>query len=324
MEFSKRLQWPNIARRNFLRLAGVTAFAQVAQAGTADRPAPPAAPGADATKQSTPPSEGQNVWGYANKHSVREGETFNVMLSTGPGLPGTKGKIEFFRVGPSPEQAPVWTEEVSVDSQEMLATSATVGAGWYPATTIDPSGWQSGVYLADFVDARTGRRDAAVLQMIVRGGAKTRDVLVKLGTNTYQAYNDWGGHSLYEQDDDPVTRGAMVSFDRPGKAAFLEYDLFLVRWIEALAKKHGFSADYASNHDIHRDKHLACLTTSNIIIFTQSNREPCRQALNIGGKDILAVYRNSHLEQCTDQRRVCRLASCTIYSGNYNLEVIDD
>ena len=256
MKFSKRVQRPNAARRNFLRLAGLTALAQVAPAGAEDQPPPPAAPGADASNQPAPSPAGQTVWGYADRHSVREGETFNVMLSTGPDLPGTKGKIELFRVGAAPEQAPVWSEEVAVDSQEMLATSASVGAGWYPATTIDPSGWQPGVYLADFVDAGTGRREAAFLQIVVRGSAKTRDLLVKLGTNTYQAYNDWGGHSLYEQDGDPATRGAMVSFDRPGKAALLEYDLFLVRWIEALAKKHGFSVDYASNHDIHRDRRL--------------------------------------------------------------------
>ena len=207
----------------------------------------------------------ERVWGYADKHSVREGETFNVMLSAKPGAPGATGRIEFHRVGASSEQAPVWSEAVRADSQEILATAASAGAGWYPATTINTSGWRPGIYLADFVDAGTSQRDTGVVLIIVRSKANARDLLLKLGTNTYQAYNDWGGHSLYERDDNnPLTRGTLVAFDRPTVPRFLENDVFLVRWLEAMAEKHGFAIDYASNHDIHRDKGL--LESSPLVI----------------------------------------------------------
>jgi hypothetical protein len=255
MKFPASLRWPQVARRGFLRFAGAAALAQVAPGGAAGQTAP-------APANSTAPDPwsagfaAKNVWGYINKHSVREGESFDVMLSTRPGQPGTKGRIEFHRVGAPAGQAPDWAEDVTVDCQEMLATSASVGAGWYQATTINSGGWRPGVYLCDFVDAATGQRDAAVFQLIVRSAAKTRDLLVKLGTNTYQAYNLWGGHSLYERGTDLATRGVMVTFDRPERALLLDYDIYLIQWLEALAEKNGFAIDYASNYDIHRDKAL--------------------------------------------------------------------
>jgi hypothetical protein len=75
--------------------------------------------------------------------------------------------------------------------------------------------------------------------------------LLRLGTNTYQAYNDWGGHSLYPNGDDE-NRGLMVTFDRPAPPDFFEYDAYLVQWLEGLAESLG-GVDYASNFDIHTD-----------------------------------------------------------------------
>ncbi len=76
-------------------------------------------------------------------------------------------------------------------------------------------------------------------------------VLLRLGTNTYQAYNPWGGHSAYPNDDDE-NRGLVVSFDRPTEPSFFEYDVFLVGWLEGLAAGLG-GVDYATNFDVHAD-----------------------------------------------------------------------
>ena len=59
-------------------------------------------------------------------------------------------------------------------------------------------------------------------------------MLCRLGTNTWQAYNPFGGHSLYPNDDDEA-RGLIVSFDRPTPPSLFEYDAYLVAWLEALA-----------------------------------------------------------------------------------------
>ena len=89
------------------------------------------------------------------------------------------------------------------------------------------------------------------LQWVVKNPKRSGAVLVRLGVNTYQAYNPWGGHSLYPNGDDE-TRGLMVTFDRPAPPDFFEYDVFLVQWLEGLAGALG-GVDYAVNFDVHAD-----------------------------------------------------------------------
>ncbi|MEJ7801696.1 MAG: N,N-dimethylformamidase beta subunit family domain-containing protein [Ilumatobacter sp.] len=77
------------------------------------------------------------------------------------------------------------------------------------AIPVDAS-WRSGFHLVTLtaVDSPAGR-DVAHACFVVRGSAQrpTRRLLV-LDTNTWNAYNTWGGRSLY-------TGGSRVSFDRP-------------------------------------------------------------------------------------------------------------
>ena len=49
---------------------------------------------------------GTRVWGYADKHSVDAGETFNLMLSTGPDRASARGTIEILRELHSARQWP--------------------------------------------------------------------------------------------------------------------------------------------------------------------------------------------------------------------------
>ncbi len=92
-------------------------------------------------------------------------------------------------------------------------------------------------------------------QFILRNRSSTGTVLLRLGTNTYQAYNAWGGHSFYPSEHGPE-RGSLISFDRPCAPSFFEYDVYMVRWLEAMSKKHGFKLDFASNFDVHHDPKL--------------------------------------------------------------------
>jgi hypothetical protein len=77
--------------------------------------------------------------------------------------------------------------------------------------------------------------------------------------NTYQAYNDWGGYSLYEADGikqkgegASLARGVKVSFDRPytageGSGQVLSYEIDAIRWLE----RQGYDLSYASSVDLH-------------------------------------------------------------------------
>jgi hypothetical protein len=247
--------WPTLPRRGLLGLAGagLAAAPLPALAQSEGGAAPPAFP--------APPSvwtaffKGQRVWAYADRISLNPGEPLNVMMAGGPGEPSRRVRLEVFRIGPvGPER--VWVSEFAdVGYHGATASAAVIGPGW-PATfaDIDTRAWRPGCYSCDVVEQTTATRDVRAAQWIVTNPARSGAVLCRLGTNTYQAYNPWGGHSLYPNDDDE-SRGLMVSFDRPTPPSFFEYDSYLVAWLEALAPGLG-GVDYAGNFDVHADPSL--------------------------------------------------------------------
>ena len=229
---------------------------------TEPSPATPAAPPAKSIWRSY--YAGTRVWGYADRHSVDTGETFNLMLSTGPDHAKVNGKVEIYRIGhhpgePGPDRKLVWrSPSVAVSQQAVEITAAAIGAGW-PAELEDiaTNGWTSGYYALDFIDDSDGNRDANVAYIVVTNAArmdeaKRGDILLLLSTNTWQAYNEWGGYSFYSSDFIGSAAQALT-FDRPCGPEFFEYEYFLTLWLEKLAAEHGWKVDYATNFDIHGD-----------------------------------------------------------------------
>ncbi|CAA9329238.1 MAG: hypothetical protein AVDCRST_MAG36-832 [uncultured Nocardioidaceae bacterium] len=122
--------------------------------------------------------------------------------------------VEVARVGADREV--VWARtEVPARVQDVPPDAASRGCGWEPTLTV-PVGpeWRSGYYevVVRGLDPGTGLLTEALTFFVVRPpadrAARRDSVLLVLATNTYAAYNDWGGHNLY-------TGGHRVSFDRP-------------------------------------------------------------------------------------------------------------
>lgn len=247
-------RWVHLRRRDVLGLAGTAVAGGAAVAAAADREGG-ASPGGEIWVSYF---RDKFVWGCLNRHSVSPGEPLQLMLSTGPSRGEVTGHVEVFRVEPlsvNGGQTEVWrSRALTVSRQPVLRTAAALGVHWPPTVGIDTSAWPPGYYSADFVDDVTGVRDLQIAQVVVLNPRRSGQVLLKLCTNTYQAYNAWGGHSLYPNDDE--SRGAMVSFDRPGGPAFFEYDAYLARWLEESGGRNGFTVDYATNFDVHRDPHM--------------------------------------------------------------------
>src|SRR5439155_7991647 len=99
---------------------------------------------------------------------------------------------------------------------EVPADASGYGCRWPVACSIPVMGqWRSGYYQVLLKTAEVNGSSArAEAYFVVRPERPGRDatILLQLATNTYNAYNNWGGTSLY---GGPKGQGRRVSFQRP-------------------------------------------------------------------------------------------------------------
>ena len=99
------------------------------------------------------------------------------------------------------------------EAATLIAATNTYEARWDPTTTfVIGEDWPVGSYLLKLV-ASTGQQ--RWVPLTVRDDASTATYVVVNSVNTWQAYNRWGGCSLYDCRAVPGGRSRMVSFDRP-------------------------------------------------------------------------------------------------------------
>lgn len=109
-----------------------------------------------------------------------------------------------------------------------------------------PADWKSGYYRISMVTGDGSAKSS--MFFIVRSAqpGKNTKILLQLSTNTYNAYTNWGGHSLYSYHDRDGLQGHRVSFDRPLNSQFGNWEAPFVAWAEA----NGYELDYAANSDL--------------------------------------------------------------------------
>jgi hypothetical protein len=142
------------------------------------------------------------------------------------------------------------------------ATSGRVVARW-PVTDVIHTRrwWTSGEYLAEVILA-SGREIGLrqPIPFVVRAARpQPRSILVQVPVDTWEAYNDWGGTSLYDFNSVAHHAAVRVSFDRPwdyygdSNTMFpLSYEYPLLRFLE----RSGFPLDYVTDVDVDRDPGL--------------------------------------------------------------------
>ncbi len=134
-------------------------------------------------------------------------------------------------------------------------------SAWTVTQTITTTaGWPSGVYLARVTRRDTG--DDTHVLFVVRDDSRHAEVLFGLPFTTYQAYNNFGGKSLYESKStgpDTVAgspRAVKLSFDRPYLQQhdsiqhdwYTRTDYATVAWLE----RSGYDVSYESVSDMER------------------------------------------------------------------------
>jgi N,N-dimethylformamidase beta subunit-like protein len=156
------------------------------------------------------------VEGYADRQSYRAGDSVEVRCSSR--VPTVTASV--VRVGR--ERVEVWRRDgIRVGDHPTPDDASSSGCGWPVAFSIevDPA-WPSGYYeLALRADGVVGEEGTAEAFFVVRPtltttAASSSAAILVLCTNTYNAYNQWGGACLYS--------GAVkVSFDRPLERGYL-------------------------------------------------------------------------------------------------------
>lgn len=123
-----------------------------------------------------------------------------------------------------------------------------------------PENWVSGVYLVRLTALDSGHQ--SYITYVVRDDERESDFLFQTSVTTYQAYNRWGGYSLYEGRNNK-NRASEVSFDRPydqgygsegheGAGDLLRWEINMLRWME----REGYDLTYATNIDMHHNPNL--------------------------------------------------------------------
>lgn len=148
-------------------------------------------------------------------------------------------------------------------SQPACNTNTTTGlvdcGNWgISATWAVPATAVSGVYFARIYSST----DANQIPFVVTNNASTSDIIYSTSDETWQAYNDWNGYSLYAGTStgapwccsalDPG-RAVQVSYNRPfadrsdSQQDYLFYAEFpMIEWME----ENGYDVTYVSQHDL--------------------------------------------------------------------------
>jgi hypothetical protein len=152
------------------------------------------------------------VEGYADRQSYQAGDVIEMRCSSR--APSVTASVA--RVGH--ERVEVWRAEGIVIGEHPYPDDAYAsGCGWPVAFTIDVDpGWSSGFYEVSLHAAgEDGEAATSEAFFVVRPSARSSaDGILVLATNTYNAYNQWGGKCMY-------SGATKLSFDRPLERGYL-------------------------------------------------------------------------------------------------------
>ncbi|HSQ58106.1 MAG TPA: N,N-dimethylformamidase beta subunit family domain-containing protein [Gemmata sp.] len=186
------------------------------------------------------------VEGYTDQLSYAPGEEVRLHLSASA---DTVATITVVRIGQK-EEIVCNCPAVKVAPQPVPKDASSHGCKWPVAHTFKESAnWPTGYYLARL--ALQGPNESFPLGQtffVVRPDVpgKRAKILLQLSTNTYNAYTNWGGYSLYAYNGRHKVQGRRVSFDRPLSSQFAQWEEPFIRWAEAA----GYAIDYCVNSDL--------------------------------------------------------------------------
>ena len=198
------------------------------------------------------------IEGFATRTDLLPGDPLRLKVST----TAPSYVIHVFRAGwyGGLLMREVWKSGALAGRRQARATldaeKFTVLTSWRPNEVIDTRGWPPGSYLLR-LDASTGGQ--RYVPVTVRSPDAREALVLVNAVTTWQAYNIWGGYSLYHGPggtNDSDHRSRVASFDRPydgdGAGDLLTSEVPVI----ALAERAGLPVAYATDVTLDRDPHL--------------------------------------------------------------------
>ncbi|MEA5502812.1 DUF4082 domain-containing protein [Halotia wernerae UHCC 0503] len=203
-----------------------------------------------------------SIQGFATDISVNRGNAVSFKIKTN----ATNYRLDIYRMGyyggrgarkVATVQRSLPQPQNQLDCIPDAATGLFDCGNWaVSASWTVPSNATSGIYFAKVVRSDTG--GASHIVFIVRDDASTSDMLFQTSDTTWQAYNDYGGNSLYKGS--PAGRAYKVSYNRPfntrivdnGQDWLFNGEYPMVRWLES----NGYNVSYFTGVDSDRRGNL--------------------------------------------------------------------
>ena len=281
----------------------------------------------------TTPQQAGDIEGYASQVSAVQGDTVTLFVST----KASQFHVEAYRMGyyqgiggrliwqsaevPGVRQAP----------PELIRPTNTIECRWTPSLTVTiDAHWPPGTYLLKLVGATDEQQ---FVPLCVRDDASQAAIVIQQSVTTWQAYNRWGGYSLYYGNQNGALsfthapaggtydeRARIVSFDRPydhdwatGAADYIGNEFPVVYQAERL----GLDVTYWTDVDLHArpqllTRHKAMVSLGHDEYWSSPMRDGAALAL-AGGVNLAflganACFRQIRLEPSPlgpDRHQVC-------------------
>ena len=234
-----------------------------------------------------------SIQGYATQISVNRGASVGFKVNTN----AANYRFDIYRLGyygglGARKVASVNPTASLPQSQPACLTDATTGlidcGNWATSGSWTvPADAASGIYIAKVIRADT--LGASHIVFVVRNDASTADVMFQTSDTTWQAYNNYGGNSLYTGS--PANRAYKVSYNRPfntrvvdnGQDWLFNSEYPMVRWLEA----NGYDVTYTSGVDTDRAgslllNHRTFLSVGHDEYWSAAQRTSVETARNAG------------------------------------------
>jgi hypothetical protein len=242
------------------------------------------------------------IQGYASLTSVSQGGTVDFHVRT---INTNSYTLSVFRMGwyngnggrlvLGPVTLPGVVQPMPPAPVYQPSGTGIVECNWSVSYSLTvPTDWVSGIYLVKLALSAPAKESYIVF--VVRDDTRNSPILFQSSVNTYQAYNEWGGSSLYTTNaSGSVKTGVKVSFNRPywrnfGAGDFMSsiqgapgYEMQMVRWLES----QGYDLTYATDVDTHENpstvlNHLVFLVVGHDEYWSRPMRNNVTSGLDDG------------------------------------------